>query len=193
MAVFVSKWASLASGFLLELVSGFQYGFSVYSQAMKDTHHLSQEQVAMIGTVMNASNCLFSVLAGSTYDALSSHHRVGARVTCGIALLLVVTGYPLLWAMASGRVVIGEDKWAIAQSISCAAFFACLSGPFCDATALSVGVRNFPRHRGQVVGQLKSFVGIAASLLVVLFSALPNAVPVDFLLLQVKSRPCICA
>eukprot|EP00873_Tetraselmis_striata_P015393 jgi/Tetstr1/435657/TSEL_024557.t1 len=159
----VNKWAVFSSAVLLELVSGLQYSFSVYSESLKERHGLSQGQVNAVGTCINFGNCVTGILAGAIFDAISASSRpaLAPKVSCGLALLLAAATYPALWALATGR-----------------------CGPFCDATALAVSVQNFPRFRGQVVGQLKAFVGLSASLHLVAFAAFPASDPANFLILQ---------
>jgi hypothetical protein len=171
-----------------------QYGFSVYSEALKKNHGLSQQQAQLIGTVINSSNYLCGILAGCTFDALARFPRIGPRICCAIALVLAGLGYPLLWALAADRIHVSGGASSATCAIAGAAFVASLSGPFCDSVAMAVGVNNFPAHRGQVVGQLKSFVGLSASLHLAVYSAIPHSTASDFILLQVLpvyALPCI--
>jgi hypothetical protein len=196
-----NKWVTFSSAVLLEFVSGLQYSFSVYSEALKQRHGLSQGEVNCVGTAINFGNCVSGVIAGAVFDGVSSSRRpwLAPKVACVLALLLASMTYPALWGLATGRwnpVDDGSDdegehrsdsySRALTTWLVALAFLAASSGPFCDATALAVSVQNFPRFRGQVVGQLKAFVGLSASLHLVVYAAFPPSDPSNFLLLQVR-------
>jgi len=191
--VLINKWTTFGSGVLLEMVAGLQYSFSVYSESMKASHHLTQGQVQFIGTVTNAGNYVFGMLSGATYDLLAvTRPNLAPRITCSIGLVLCSVGYPLLWAVITKRIYVSDDADTMTAVLAFLAFLAALAGPFCDGTAMTVSVQNFPRHRGQVVGQLKSFVGLATSLHLAVYSATKHTDSSDFILLQVVSASSAC-
>ena len=183
----VNKWTTFGSGILLEMVSGLQYSFSVYSQSIKSAHHLTQGQVELIGTMTNVGNYLFGIFAGAAYDMLCSRvPHLAPRATCLMALILCAVGYPLLWAVTTERIFVSDDAGTMTAVLASLALVAALAGPFCDMTALAVSAQNFPRHRGQVMGQLKSFLGLSTSLHLAIYSASRHSDSTDFILLQVS-------
>ena len=70
----------------------------------------------------------------------------GRRVTLAVGLAAMAGGYGGLWLAASGRAA--PPYWALV-GLTSAAF---AGGSWVDTACIATNVRNFPGHRGTVVG-----------------------------------------
>ena len=84
--------------------------------------------------------------------------RPARRVGLWLGSLIIVAGYGGLYACASGLVT------ATFPRVILFALLAGNSSPFWDTTCLVTCVRNFPRDRGTIVGIIKAFIGLSASI-----------------------------
>lgn len=187
------KWGALASAVPLELVCGLQYSFAVYSEALKERHGLSEAQIAFIGAMVVFGNSVLGVLAGAAFDRLSARLKSGPRICCLVSLALALCTYPPLWAIASGSWTPAGGPNVATAFLSAFACLSALCGSVCDVVAMGVSVTNFPQHRGQVVGQLKAFVGLSSSFHLVLYAAIPRGDSSNYILLQVGGHDLIPA
>jgi hypothetical protein len=60
--------------------AGLSYSFSVYSPLLKERLHLSQTQIATVGSAGNLGG-YFGILSGAIYDQMQEYPRLGPR--CG--------------------------------------------------------------------------------------------------------------
>jgi hypothetical protein len=62
-----SKWVTFSCATLLMLSAGLQYAFSVYGEPLRQSLHLSAEDLSMLGAFSNAGG-YSAILAGLFYD-----------------------------------------------------------------------------------------------------------------------------
>ena len=155
-----SRWAVLVGVIFLEVIGGSPYAFAVYAPQLQSLFAWPNAAIAAVGGIGNVGLYL-ALDAGFFFDA-----RGPAATALGGALLSLL-GY------------------APPQALVALASFTLNHGAgWLDTAAVSTAVRAFPRDRGFVVGLLKSFFGLSASLLTLSYSSLfrPNAVAYLFFL-----------
>lgn len=154
------RWRNLAMGMLVILSGGTVYSFGAYSSALKASLALSQEQLELAALCSNIGN--YVGVAGFFYD------RFGARTSVTFGACLIGAGYGAQWLLMSYGGGLGGRTSA---PLLCACCFVWGHGSgYLDVAAIGTSVSAFPRHRGAVVGLLKSLYGLASSL-IVLFAA----------------------
>lgn len=158
------RWTNLAAALLIILAGGTVYAFGAYSEALKATLELSQAQLELAALCGNLGNYLGT--AGFFYD------KFGGVASAKFGALLIGVGYGCQWLLAT---------WGSAYAIEllCACCFVWGHGSgYLDCAAVGSGVAAFPRRRGAVVGLLKSFYGLASSMIIL---ALPWLGGIDFI------------
>ena len=147
------RWTNLGASLLIILAGGTVYAFGAYSEALKRKLHLTQAQLELAALCGNLGNYLGT--AGFFYD------RYGAVASAKFGATLIGLGYGLQWLLC----VYFESDHAI--EFLCVFCFVWGHGSgYLDCAAIGSGVRAFPRRRGAVVGLLKSFYGLASSLII---------------------------
>ena len=148
------RWTNLAASLLIILAGGTVYAFGAYSEALKRKLHLTQAQLELAALCGNLGNYLGT--AGFFYD------RYGAVASAKFGATLIGLGYGLQWLLC---VYFESGDHAI--EFLCVFCFVWGHGSgYLDCAAIGSGVRAFPRRRGAVVGLLKSFYGLASSLII---------------------------
>ncbi len=148
-----TRWTNLGASLLIILAGGTVYAFGAYSEALKRKLHLTQAQLELAALCGNLGNYLGT--AGFFYD------RYGAVASAKFGATLIGLGYGLQWLLC----VYFESEHAI--EFLCVFCFVWGHGSgYLDCAAIGSGVRAFPRRRGAVVGLLKSFYGLASSLII---------------------------
>ena len=158
------RWTNLAAALLIILAGGTVYAFGAYSEALKATLELSQAQLELAALCGNLGNYLGT--AGFFYD------KFGGVASAKFGALRIGVGYGCQWLLAT---------WGSAYAIEllCACCFVWGHGSgYLDCAAVGSGVAAFPRRRGAVVGLLKSFYGLASSMIIL---ALPWLGGIDFI------------
>jgi MFS family permease len=176
---------------LLDACSGLSYSFAVWAPHARDRLSLSQAQIAAAGAALNLGG-YFALPAGWLYDRLAHLPATGPRVVLWVGALTAALGYSGLWALASGR-LLGTSASPSSSAYPLLLLLAALagnSGVWLDASVLVTNVRNFPSDRGTVVGFLKAFLGLSASLWALPYAAL-LAPDVDAYLLLLAIAPAL--
>eukprot|EP00884_Botryococcus_braunii_P011942 jgi/Botrbrau1/20749/Bobra.0058s0077.1 len=171
-----SKWLTFSAATLVMLSAGLGYTFSVWSNMLKTHFSYSQTQVAGVGTACNLGGYL-GILAGPFYDMMRPHSRMGPWLTLNIGVLIHLGGYLSLWAAAKGFFT--PPYWAMVLL----AMLACNGQTWFETGALVTCVRNFETERGTVIGVLKAFLGLSASLYTTLYMGFLDPDATSFLLL----------
>ena len=154
----------MGAALLIILAGGTVYAFGAYSEALKATLELSQAQLELAALCGNLGNYLGT--AGFFYD------RFGGVASVKFGALLIGVGYGCQWLLATWG-----STYAIELLCACCFVWGHGSG-YLDCAAVGSGVAAFPRRRGAVVGLLKSFYGLASSMIIL---ALPWLGGIDFI------------
>lgn len=153
----LNRWDALAAGLLVIASGGTVYTFGAYASTLKDTLRLSQTELEIAALCSNFGNYLG--LAGFFFDAY------GPVASVGVGASLIGLGYGGLWLLLR---VAPASHGAIYASICC--FVWGHGASYLDIATVGSVIGAFPRHRGAVVGLLKSMYGLASGL-IVLFAA----------------------
>eukprot|EP01060_Flectonema_neradi_P027729 TRINITY_DN3733_c2_g2_i1.p1 TRINITY_DN3733_c2_g2~~TRINITY_DN3733_c2_g2_i1.p1 ORF type:complete len:558 (+),score=77.99 TRINITY_DN3733_c2_g2_i1:335-2008(+) len=150
-------WVVVAASMFMELAGGHVYLFGKYSDELKFTLFSddSNAQTRIQGMALAANIGNYLPFAGPFYDS-----RWGGPTSCAIVgILFTFPGYLLLYMAADGMdtpypvLLILCGMWGHGSS-------------YYNSAAIATCVRNFPQHRGIVVGLLSSFFGLSASVMV---------------------------
>jgi len=182
-----SRWAVLVGVIFLEAIGGSPYAFAVYAPQLQALFGWSNAAIASVGGVGNIGLYL-ALDAGLFYDAR------GPGETAVVGALLSLAGYGLLWAGASGA--LGGSAAAPAPPPALVTLASVLfnhGSGWLDTVAVAVAVRAFPGDRGFVVGLLKAFFGLSASLLTLSYASLFRPDAVAFLLFLAALVPGVAA
>lgn len=162
--MFVNKWATFSSCILLALAGGSGYCWALYSGALKTAFQLSQSQLEELSNPL-VPQLILSWLPGLGVGYLCKHHRSGPRLALLIGVLLNLFGNVTVWMAATGRLSsmpLYSIVWLGVIGANGTFWF--------DVAAMTVGIANFPQHRGTVVGIMKACYGISASMFSVVYT-----------------------
>ncbi|KAK9838163.1 hypothetical protein WJX81_005591 [Elliptochloris bilobata] len=162
--MYVNKWHTFGVSALLQCTAGVSYCFAVYAGALKEALGLTQAQIQGAASPLWVTLVL-QWMPGAIYDSLAAWPRLGPRVTLAAGLAAMSAGYGGLWLAASGRAA--PPYWALV-GLTAVAF---AGGSWVDTACIATNVRNFPGHRGTIVGVLKSFAGLSASVFTAVYLA----------------------
>ncbi|UPQ98528.1 MFS general substrate transporter [Chloropicon primus] len=151
------RFGSLLSALYLELLGGGVYAFSVYSGKLHQLG-LRQEEVQLIATSGNLGAWLL-LPAGYFFD------RYGPSVGILLGCVLTGLGYALLYLVFTARMT------ASLPLLCVGAFMAQHGGGYWDGSAVPMATKNFAPDKGLVLGLLKGFFGISASVITVLYQS----------------------
>jgi MFS family permease len=173
-----SRWAVLAGVIFIEACAGNPYAFSVFAPQLQKLFSWTEAQIAAVGGIGNIGIYL-CLDAGFFFDSR------GPRETALIGASLSLAGYGLLWAASTGS--LGGTAGAPAPTVavvSVAAYIFNHGAGWLDTAAVTTAVRAFPKDRGLIVGLLKAFFGLSASLLTLCYASFfkPNVVSFIFFL-----------
>jgi len=154
-----NRWTTLAASMIAELCGGTMYLFGLYSGDISATLGFSQTQTDSIALLSNIGN-FCNIFSGIAMDAL------GAKAVILLGCFLNCVGYVLMWLGATQRISVG-----LTPMLLFALIWGNGSGWF-DTAVMTTNLQNFPRQRGLVSGLLKSFFGLSASVLTLLYDSL---------------------
>lgn len=175
-----SKWLGLVAAIWIQSISGNNYTFSNYSDALKSLMHLTQVELNNLSVAKDVGKA-FGLLAGLASDRFPTW-----------ALLLIgsvegLIGYGLQWLVVSQRIN-PLPYWQMC-------IFLCMGGnstTWMNTAVLVTSIRNFRRNRGPVSGILKGFVGLSTAIFTNLCSALFADDPASFLLMLALIPFAVC-
>mmetsp|Transcript_40788 Transcript_40788/g.96986 ORF Transcript_40788/g.96986 Transcript_40788/m.96986 type:complete len:595 (-) Transcript_40788:567-2351(-) len=157
--MYINKWIVVCAASFTQLSAGLPYCFSVYSEALKQHFNWTQIQLQTVGFACSLGAYL-GVISGLFYDWLRKYDKLGPRLTLLIGMTMNIVGFTALWAAGSGY--INASLWQVAIF----AWIAHNNGTWFDTSSMVTTVRNFPNHRGTVVGAMKSITGISGAIYV---------------------------
>nr|GMC85332.1 protein NUCLEAR FUSION DEFECTIVE 4-like [Ipomoea batatas] len=165
------KWMGFVTAVWVQAISGNNYTFSNYSDALKSLMALTQLQLNNLSVAKDVGKA-FGLLAGLASDRLST------PVILLIGSVEGFIGYGVQWLVVSRRIH-PLPYWAMC-------IFLCMGGnstTWMNTAVLVTCIRNFRRSRGPVSGILKGYVGLSTAIFTDLCSALFADDPAKFLLM----------
>nr|GMD08616.1 protein NUCLEAR FUSION DEFECTIVE 4-like [Ipomoea batatas] len=166
-----NKWIGFVTAVWVQAISGNNYTFSNYSDALKTLMALTQLQLNNLSVAKDVGKA-FGILAGIASD------RLPTPVILLIGSVEGFIGYGVQWLVVSGRIQ-PLPYWAMC-------IFLCMGGnstTWMNTAILVTCIRNFRKNRGPVSGILKGYVGLSTAIFTDICSALFADDPAKFLLM----------
>lgn len=165
------KWLGFVTAVWVQAISGNNYTFSNYSDAIKNLMNLTQVQLNNLSVAKDVGKA-FGLLAGLASDTFPTW-----------LLLLIgsvegLVGYGAQWLVVS-KTITPLPYWAMC-------IFLCMGGnssTWMNTAILVTCIRNFRKNRGPVVGILKGYVGLSTAVFTDVCNALFAADPAYFLVM----------
>ncbi|MCD7464860.1 hypothetical protein HAX54_053519 [Datura stramonium] len=176
----VGKWLGFVAAVWVQAISGNNYTFSNYSDALKSLMALTQLQLNNLSVAKDVGKA-FGILAGLASDRLST------PVIILIGGIEGFIGYGVQWLVVSGTIK-PLPYWAMC-------IFLCMGGnstTWMNTAILVTCIRNFRKNRGPVTGILKGYVGLSTAIFTDICSALFASDPSTFLLLLAVVPFAVC-
>ena len=150
----------LLGALILNLAAGSVYVFGAYSSALKSSS-LTQTDLQLIATLGNVG-LYVAVFAGLFYD------RRGATQTAIVGTCIASLGYFLAYLASRDMFGMKQHNWIL---LALSFMIAWHGGAWLDCAAVTTAVKLFPENRGLIVGVVKSFFGLSASVLAQVYLA----------------------
>ncbi|KAJ8747664.1 hypothetical protein K2173_012427 [Erythroxylum novogranatense] len=176
----VVKWLGFVTAVWVQAISGNNYTFSNYSDALKTLMNLTQLQLNNLSVAKDVGKA-FGLLAGLACD------RLPTSVILLIGSVEGFVGYGAQWLVVSRRIQ------PLAYWQMC--IFLCLGGnstTWMNTAVLVTCIRNFRRNRGPVSGILKGYVGLSTAIFTDLCAALFSNNPASFLMMLAVVPLTVC-
>ncbi|WOK95147.1 hypothetical protein Cni_G03854 [Canna indica] len=179
----IGRWLGLVTAVWVQCISGNNYTFSNYSDALKTLMGLTQLQLNNLSVAKDIGKA-FGILAGLASD------RFPTPVILLIGSLEGFVGYGAQWLVVR-RSISPLPYWQMC-------IFLCMGGnstTWMNTAVLVTCIRNFRRNRGPVSGILKGYVGLSTAIFTDICSALfaDNPAAFLFMLTVVPAVVCIAA
>ncbi|XP_071726287.1 protein NUCLEAR FUSION DEFECTIVE 4-like [Rutidosis leptorrhynchoides] len=174
------KWMGFVTAVWVQAISGNNYTFSNYSDALKSLMALTQLQLNNLSVAKDVGKA-FGLLAGLASD------RVSPSVLLSIGAIEGFIGYGVQWLVVSQKIQ-PLPYWQMC-------IFLCMGGnstTWMNTAILVTCIRNFRKNRGPVSGILKGYVGLSTAIFTDLCTALFNKDPARFLLMLSVVPVVIC-
>ncbi|XVE93832.1 hypothetical protein REPUB_Repub01dG0228700 [Reevesia pubescens] len=165
------KWLGFVSAVWVQTISGNNYTFSNYSDAIKTLMNLTQLELNNLSVAKDVGKA-FGLLAGLASD------RLPTPVILLIGAIEGLIGYGAQWLVVSQKIQ-PLSYWQMC-------IFLCMGGnstTWMNTAVLVTCIRNFRRNRGPVSGILKGYVGLSTAIFTDLCSALFSDDPARFLIM----------
>ncbi|KAL3539073.1 hypothetical protein ACH5RR_002439 [Cinchona calisaya] len=165
------KWLGFVTAVWVQSISGNNYTFSNYSDALKSLMALTQFQLNNLSVAKDIGKA-FGILAGMASD------RLPTSIILLIGCIEGFIGYGVQWLVVSRRIQ-PLPYWAMC-------IFLCMGGnssTWMNTAILVTCMRNFRKNRGPVSGIMKGFVGLSTAIFTDICSALFSNDPATFLLM----------
>lgn len=163
------KWLGFVTAVWVQAISGNNYTFSNYSDALKSLMALTQLELNNLSVAKDVGKA-FGLLAGVASDRLST------PVILLIGSIEGLIGYGVQWLVVSGRIQ-PLPYWQMC-------IFLCMGGnstTWMNTAVLVTCIRNFRKNRGPVSGILKGYVGLSTAIFTDICTALFSDDPATFL------------
>lgn len=165
------KWLGFVTAVWVQAISGNNYTFSNYSDALKSLMALTQLQLNNLSVAKDVGKA-FGILAGLASD------RLPTPIILLIGSVEGFVGYGVQWLVVSRRIQ-PLPYWAMC-------IFLCMGGnstTWMNTAILVTCMRNFRKNRGPVSGIMKGYVGLSTAIFTDVCSALFSDDPAKFLLM----------
>lgn len=165
------KWLGFVTAVWVQSISGNNYTFSNYSDALKSLMALTQLQLNNLSVAKDVGKA-FGILAGIASD------RLPTSIILLIGGIEGFIGYGVQWLVVSGRIQ------PLPYWVMC--IFLCMGGnstTWMNTAILVTCMRNFRKNRGPVSGIMKGYVGLSTAIFTDICSALFSDDPATFLLM----------
>ncbi|KAM1760754.1 hypothetical protein EV1_003457 [Malus domestica] len=175
-----TKWMGFVTAVWVQAISGNNYTFSNYSDALKTLMSLTQLELNNLSVAKDVGKA-FGLLAGLASDKLPTW------VILLIGSVEGLVGYGAQWLVVSERIK-PLSYWQMC-------IFLCMGGnstTWMNTAILVTCIRNFRRNRGPVSGILKGYVGLSTAIFTDLCAALFNNDPASFLLMLSITPFAVC-
>uniref|UniRef100_A0A5B7A573 Putative transporter mch1 n=1 Tax=Davidia involucrata TaxID=16924 RepID=A0A5B7A573_DAVIN len=146
------KWLGFVTAVWVQAISGNNYTFSNYSDALKAIMNLTQLQLNILSVAKDVGKA-FGLLAGIASD------RLPTPLILLIGSVEGFIGYGVQWLVVSGTIQ------PLPYWVMC--IFLCIGGnstTWMNTAILVTCIRNFRKNRGPVSGILKGYVGLSAAI-----------------------------
>ncbi|KAF5187794.1 Nuclear fusion defective [Thalictrum thalictroides] len=174
------KWLGFVTAVWVQAISGNNYTFSNYSDALKSLMALTQLQLNNLSVAKDVGKA-FGILAGLASD------RLPTPVILLIGSIEGFIGYGVQWLVVSQKIQ-PLPYWQMC-------IFMCMGGnstTWMNTAVLVTCMRNFRKNRGPVSGILKGYVGLSTAIFTDICSALFSDSPANFLLMLAVVPACVC-
>ncbi|XP_047969496.1 protein NUCLEAR FUSION DEFECTIVE 4-like [Salvia hispanica] len=174
------KWLGFVTAVWVQAISGNNYTFSNYSDALKTLMGLTQLQLNGLSVAKDVGKA-FGIFAGLASD------RLPTAVILLIGSVEGFVGYGVQWLVVSGRIQ-PLPYWAMCV-------FLCMGGnstTWMNTAILVTCIRNFRKNRGPVSGILKGYVGLSTAIFTDVCSALFADDPAKFLMMLTVVPLVVC-
>eukprot|EP01064_Diplonema_japonicum_P009419 TRINITY_DN16915_c0_g1_i1.p1 TRINITY_DN16915_c0_g1~~TRINITY_DN16915_c0_g1_i1.p1 ORF type:complete len:570 (+),score=52.31 TRINITY_DN16915_c0_g1_i1:42-1751(+) len=150
-------WVVVVGCVFMQLAGGHIYLFGTYSNELKYVlfRDASDAQTRIQAMALAGNIGCYLPLSGLWHDTRFG----GATTTAILGSLLTFPGYFLLY-----KAINGTDIPYAALLFICGLWGSGAS--FFNTSAIATSIRNFPHHRGMIIGLMASFFGLSASVLV---------------------------
>ncbi|KAL7257409.1 hypothetical protein ACSBR1_003666 [Camellia fascicularis] len=165
------KWVGFVTAVWVQAISGNNYTFSNYSDAIKSLMALTQLQLNTLSVAKDVGKA-FGIFAGLASD------RLPTPVILLIGSIEGFIGYGVQWLVVSQKIK-PLPYWQMC-------IFLCMGGnstTWMNTAVLVTCIRNFRKNRGPVSGILKGYVGLSTAIFTDLCTALFSDDPSTFLLM----------
>ncbi|KAK1394884.1 Nodulin-like domain-containing protein [Heracleum sosnowskyi] len=165
------KWLGFVTAVWVQAISGNNYTFSNYSDALKSLMSLTQLQLNNLSVAKDVGKA-FGILSGLCSD------RWSPQVLLFIGSVEGFVSYGVQWLVVSHRIK------PLPYWVMC--IFLCMGGnstTWMNTAVLVTCIRNFRKNRGPVSGILKGYVGLSTAIFTALCTALFSDDPATFLLM----------
>ncbi|KAG7975791.1 hypothetical protein I3843_06G117400 [Carya illinoinensis] len=153
------KWLGFVTAVWVQCISGNNYSFSNYSDALKSLMNLTQVQLNNLSVAKDVGKA-FGLLAGLASDKLPTW------LILLIGSVEGLVGYGAQWLVVSEKITLSYWQMCI---------FMCMGGnstTWMNTAVLVTCIRNFRTNRGPVSGILKGYVGLSTAIFTDLCTAL---------------------
>ncbi|KAK2994249.1 hypothetical protein RJ640_029178 [Escallonia rubra] len=174
------KWLGFVTAVWVQAISGNNYTFSNYSDALKSLMDLTQLQLNNLSVAKDVGKA-FGLLAGFASDKLPP------PVILLIGAIEGFIGYGVQWLVVSQRIK------PLAYWQMC--IFLCMGGnstTWMNTAVLVTCIRNFRKNRGPVSGILKGYVGLSTAIFTDLCTSLFSDSASSFLLMLAVIPLVVC-